>query len=204
MNVKSRSLQVLILVLGCLALVVALPLAAQDMYGESPALAEMVAAGDLPAVADRLPENPMVVQPIDSVGEYGGTWTRAWRGINDFHAYGRTVYEPILRWPRDPKDGIQPGLAESWEWNDDGTQLTLFLRKGLKWSDGAPFSVDDILFWWEAIENDEEVTPAIHSEWVVNGEPMTLEKIDDTTLQMNFAGPNGLALSVGLSFHGNQ
>ncbi|MGD9143943.1 MAG: ABC transporter substrate-binding protein [Anaerolineae bacterium] len=173
-------------------------------YGEAPALADMVAAGDLPPVAERLPENPLVVLPIKSVGQYGGTWYRGWRGIKDFHCYGRIVYEPVLRWPRDPKDGVQPGLAEAWEFSDDGTELTLYLRKGLKWSDGAPFTVDDIIFWWEDIENDTNITTAPHAEWVVNGEPMTLERIDDTTIKLIFAGPNGLAETTGLAFHGNQ
>ncbi|MEJ2208345.1 MAG: ABC transporter substrate-binding protein [Anaerolineae bacterium] len=173
-------------------------------YGEAPALADMVAAGDLPPVKDRLPDNPLVVLPIKSVGQYGGTWYRGWRGINDFHCFGRIIYDPMLRWPRDPSDPVQPGLAERWEWSDDGTELTLYLRQGLKWSDGAPFTVDDIIFWWEDIENDPEITSAPHAEWVVNGEPMTLEKIDDTTIKLMFAGPNGLAETVGLAFHGNQ
>lgn len=175
-----------------------------SQYSEAPQLADAVAAGELPPVDDRLPENPLVVLPVKSIGEYGGTWYRGWRGINDFHCYGRIVYETILRWPRDAKDPVQPGLAEAWEWNADGTELTLYLRKGLKWSDGEPFTVDDIIFWWEDIENDPEITSSIHAEWIVNGEPMTMEKIDDTTIKLMFAGPNGLAETVGLAFHGNQ
>lgn len=186
-------------------LIVVVPIGAQEMtYTEAPMLAERVAAGELPPVEERLPENPLVVEPIESIGEYGGTWRRAFRGIADFHAYGRTVYDPVLRWPRDPSDGVQPGLAESWEWNEDNTELTLHFREGLKWSDGEPWTVDDVIFWWEAIETNENITPAIHSEWVVNGEPMELEKIDDTTITLKFAGPNGLALTVGLAFHGHQ
>jgi peptide/nickel transport system substrate-binding protein len=173
-------------------------------YSEAPALADLVAQGQLPPVEERLPENPLMVLPISSVGQYGGTWYRGWRGINDFHCFGRIVYEPVLRWPRDPKDSVQPGLAEKWEWSDDGTILTLYLRKGLKWSDGQPFTVDDITFWWDDIENDTGVTPAPHAEWVVNGKPMELEKVDDTTIKLKFAGPNGLAETVGLAFHGNQ
>ena len=57
----------------------------------------------------------------------------------------------MLRWPRDPKEPIGPGLAEKWEFSADGKQLTLTLRKGLKWSDGEPFTTDDILFWWNDI-----------------------------------------------------
>ncbi|MFZ5919212.1 MAG: ABC transporter substrate-binding protein [Chloroflexota bacterium] len=173
-------------------------------YSEAPQLAEMVAKGELPSVEERLPENPLMVLPVKSVGQYGGTWYRGWRGINDFHCYGRIVYEPVLRWPRDPKDSVQPGLAERWEWSADGKELTLYLRQGLKWSDGAPFTVDDITFWWDDIENDTNITPAPHAEWVVGGEPMTLEKIDDTTITLKFTGPNGLAETVGLAFHGNQ
>ena len=173
-------------------------------YSEAPMLQEMVAAGDLPPVGERLPEDPLMVEPVDSVGQYGGTWRRAFKGIKDFHAFGRLNYEPMLRWPRDPKDPVQPGLAREWSWSEDGTELTLHLRRGLKWSDGAPFTVDDIIFWWEAIETDTNVTAAPHAEWVINGEPMELTKIDDVTIKLTFAGPNGLAETVGLAFHGNQ
>ncbi|MFW5776798.1 MAG: ABC transporter substrate-binding protein [Spirochaetota bacterium] len=177
---------------------------AEDAAMEAPMLTEMVEAGELPPLEDRLPAEPRVVEAVDSIGEYGGTWHRAWRGVNDFHAFGRIIYEPVLRWPRDPADPVQPGLAKDWEWNDDGTELTLFFREGLKWSDGEPFTVDDVIFWWEDIETNENITPAIHTEWVVNGEPMELEKVDDATITLKFAGPNGLAETVGLAFHGNQ
>ncbi len=43
-----------------------------DSWGESPMLAEMVAAGDLPPVEERLPSQPGVVQPLEQIGEYGG------------------------------------------------------------------------------------------------------------------------------------
>ncbi|MCC6453854.1 MAG: ABC transporter substrate-binding protein [Caldilineaceae bacterium] len=171
---------------------------------EAPMLAAMVAAGELPPLEERLPAEPLVVEPIESVGQYGGTWRRAFKGIADFHAYGRINYDPILRWPRNPSDPVQPGLAKEWSFNEDGTELTLVLREGLKWSDGAPFTTDDIVFWWEDIELDTNITPTPHAEWVVNGEPMTLEVIDDVTIKLKFAGPNGLAETVGLAFHGNQ
>jgi peptide/nickel transport system substrate-binding protein len=110
----------------------------------------------------------------------------------------------MLRWPRDPADPVQPGLAETWEWSEDGKVLTLHLREGLKWSDGQPFTVDDIIFWWEDIELNEDITAAPHTEWVVNGKPMELEKVDDLTIKLKFDAPNGLAETVGLAFHGNQ
>ena len=177
---------------------------APSKYSEAPTLKALVDKGELPPVEERLPEDPLVVLPIKSVGQYGGTWYRGWRGIKDFHCYGRINYEPMLRWPRDPADPVQPGLVKEWEWSDAGKTLTLHLRKGLKWSDGEPFTVDDIIFWWEDIENDTNITTAPHAEWVVAGEPMKLEKVDDTTIKLKFNGPNGLAETVGLAFHGNQ
>ena len=173
-------------------------------YKEAPMLAEMVKNGELPPIEERMAEEPLVVQPVDSVGQYGGTWHRAFTGIKDFHAWGRINYEPMLRWPRDPKDPVQPGLAKKWEWSEDGKELTLFLRKGLKWSDGDPFTVDDIIFWWEAIETNTDITAAPHAEWIVNGVAMELVKINDLTIMLKFAGPNGLAETTGLAFHGNQ
>jgi peptide/nickel transport system substrate-binding protein len=204
---SQKRLLALFGVLLAMTLLSVMVVSAQDMtYKESPALAEKVAAGELPAVADRLPENPRVV-PLsegDTIGDYGGIWHRAWTGVNDYHCYNRIVYDPVLRWPRDPNDPVQPGLAEAWEFNEDGTQLTLHFRKGLKWSDGEPWTVDDVLFWWEAIETDTNVTAAVHPEWQPGGEPMQLEKVDDTTLILHFAAPNGLAETVGLAFRGNQ
>jgi peptide/nickel transport system substrate-binding protein len=182
----------------------AAPAPAAAGYKEAPMLAELVKAGKLPPVAERLPAEPLVVQPIDSIGKYGGTWRHAWKGIKDYHSYGRFVYEPVLRWPRDLKDPIQPGLAKEWKWSADGKELTLVLRKGLKWSDGQPFTTDDIVFWWEGIETDTNITAAPHIEWVVDGKPMEVEKVDDLTVKLKFAAPNGLAETVGLAFHGNQ
>jgi len=168
MSSKRAGLVLTFVLTLALALPVLQPAQAQDGgYQEAPMLAAKVAAGELPPVEERLPENPRVVELAegDTVGVYGGIWNRAWRGVNDFHCFGRIIYDPVLRWPRDPADPVQPGLAERWEWNEDGTELTLFFRKGLKWSDGEPFTVDDVIFWWEAIETDTNVSAAIHTEW---------------------------------------
>ncbi len=178
-----------------------LPVSAQGPYQESPELAALVAAGSLPPVEDRLPTNPLVVPVNDSIGVYGGVWHRAWRGVTDFHCFGRIIYDPVLRWPHDPANPVEEGLAERWEWNEDGTELTLYFREGLKWSDGEPFTVNDVTFWWENIENDTNITTAVHTEWKTLEE---LVPVNDTTLTLKFSQPNGLAETVGLAFHGNQ
>ena len=179
--------------------------ASDSMYNEAPMLAEMVAAGDLPSVDERLPSEPLVVEPYESIGKYGGTWHRAFRGVKDYHAWARLNYDPVLRWdPAGTSAPVLPGLAKEWEWNDEGTELTLHFREGLKWSDGAPWTTDDIVFWWENIELDTEITASPHIEWTVDGEPMTVEKIDDLTIKFIFPGPSGVVETMGLAFHGHQ
>jgi peptide/nickel transport system substrate-binding protein len=177
--------------------------AAPAQYKEAPQVTQMVTEGKLPSVDKRLPENPLVVQPTEEIGQYGGTWRAAFTGVSDFHAYGRNVYEAMLRWPRDPKQPIGEGLAEKWDFAPDGKQLTLTLRKGLKWSDGEPFTTDDILFWWNDIALNKELSPSPPSEWVQNGEPMKVEKLSPEQVRLTFAAPNGIALQM-LAFHGNQ
>jgi peptide/nickel transport system substrate-binding protein len=181
----------------------AAPTAAAAKYKEAPMLAELVKAGKLPPVDKRLPEDPLVVKPVSSIGQYGGVWRRAWKGPSDFHAYGRLNYDGALRWPRNPKDPILPNLVSKWEFADGDKTVVLYFRKGLKWSDGNPWTVNDIIFWWEDIETNKDLSAAPHSEWVVNGKPMTLEKVDDYTIKLKFDGPNGLLLRM-LAFHGNQ
>ncbi len=166
-------------------------------------LAALVKDGKLPAVDKRLPEKPLVVTPLQEVGVYGGVWRGAWKGPSDYHAYGRQNVEGVLAWPPDPKQPLEYNLAEKYEFSNGNKDLTLFFRKGLKWSDGQPWTVDDIIFWWENIETNKELAAAPHVEWISNGKPMTLEKIDDTTIKLKFDAPNGLILRM-LAFHGNQ
>jgi peptide/nickel transport system substrate-binding protein len=48
-------------------------------------------------------------------------------------------------------DTILPDLATGWNWNDDGTALTLPLRQGVKWHDGKPFTAKDVLCTWDLL-----------------------------------------------------
>ena len=166
-------------------------------------LAEQVARGDLPPVAERLPEAPLVVVPLEEIGQYGGSWLRMMKGTSDFHAFGRCVYEQMLRWAPNPKDGIVPGLVAEWAFSEDGKVLTLRLRKGLKWSDGHPFTTDDILFWWEKIAQDPNLTPGIPREWSPGGVSMVLTQVDPLTVTLRFAKPYPMALQY-LAFKGHQ
>jgi peptide/nickel transport system substrate-binding protein len=161
---------------------------------EAPSLAERVQAGELPAVAERLPANPLIVEPVESLGQYGGTWRSSLRGGQDTAWLTRILgYDYLVRWDLNWEEVI-PNLAESFEVNEDATEYTFMLREGTKWSDGEPFTADDILFWYEAVLVDEEYS-ATHPvpSWLVSGnEPVVVEKVDDYTVKFKFAVPNGL------------
>ena len=43
--------------------------------------------------------------------------------------------------------------------SQDGKTFTLFLRKGMKWRDGAPFTADDFVFWFEDIYSNKDIVP---------------------------------------------
>ncbi|MCC6805480.1 MAG: ABC transporter substrate-binding protein [Anaerolineae bacterium] len=168
---------------------------AQDAmtYHEAPSLAEKVAAGELPPVEERLPANPIVEEPVEQIGEYGGTWRLLDENNNLGFTLMTTGVEPFIKWNRDAS-GFRPNILESWEWNDDATVLTAHFRQGIKWSDGVPLTVDDYLFWWNDMVLNENVPVDPSGGTVVAGQPMQLEKIDDFTLTFTFAAPNPLFL----------
>lgn len=171
-------------------------------YNEAPMLKIKVAAGELPPVERRLPEKPVVVQPIEEIGQYGGTVRIPYVGANwvlDV-TFIRGV-EPLLRLDTDLKT-IVPNLADKWEFSEDGKTLTIYLLRGIKWSDGVPFNTDDIMFWYEDILLNKELTPAIKSTLRPGGEVIKVEKVDDYTVRMRFATPYPLMEIMFVSPYG--
>lgn len=161
-------------------------------YREAPQLAQLVEAGQLPPVNERLPGNPVIVEPVERIGQYGGTWRTALVGGADFPWLDRTIgYENLVRWNPEWTE-IIPNIAESYEVNEESTEFTFRLRQGMKWSDGHPFTADDVMFWYEDVLMNEELTPVAPSWLVSGGEPVMVEKVDDTTVIFSFAEPHGL------------
>ncbi len=162
---------------------------------EAPALAAMVAAGELPPLDERLPKNPMVVPVTESIGQYGGTWRSGLLGQADSPWVIRTMaYEPTMRWNPD-LTGTIPNVAESVAVNDEGTEFTFGLREGMRWSDGEPFTADDVLFWYEAHIVNDEVSP-VKPLWMRPGGTLgEVTKVDDYTVKFSFGAPHGLFLS---------
>lgn len=162
-----------------------------EAYQEAPELAALVEAGELPPVEERLPVNPVVVAPEETIGKYGGTLNTTIFG-NASQGTEITYWQLEYLTTLSPQGETIPNVAESWEWNDDYTQLTLHIREGLKWNDGVPFTADDIMFWWDDITLNTELTPSPNGLLFREGELATLERVDDLSVKFTFAAPYAL------------
>ncbi|HSF30275.1 MAG TPA: ABC transporter substrate-binding protein [Candidatus Tectomicrobia bacterium] len=159
-------------------------------FKEAPQLAELVKAGKLPPVAERIGQDPLVLKPVHGVGKYGGTWRRGFTGPADFWNGYRCCSGPdtLLFWDY-TGDRPVPNIAKGWELQDGGRTLILHLRRGMKWSDGQPFTADDFLFWYEDMYSDKELVPLPSSVMTINGKPGELSKIDAHTVIFKFPDP---------------
>jgi len=161
-------------------------------YNEAPMLRTMVAAGELPPVEERLPEEPFITEPFGEVGRYGGT----------LHTYatGQTVWQDLLGNIYDEPalgdpmmiapDGkwYAPFLLKDYEFTDSYKTLTIHLRKGAKWSDGAPLTADDFTFYWiDCKPNFSEEVP--FPETPLPGNLQKVERVDDYTVRFYFPEP---------------
>ncbi len=172
---------------------------AQRRFTEAPELAGQVQAGELPPVSERLPESPLIVVPIEEIGRYGGTIRRAL--LSDVSGSGmirNTLSESLMAFERPLPHSQNLNLAESYTFLDGGRKLRIKLRKGVRWSDGVPFTVDDILFWYEDILNDENArqAPFFPDRWRSDGKPVEMEKEDDHTLIISSDAPLGVILNT--------
>ena len=158
-------------------------------YKEAPILAALVKAGKLPAVEKRLPDNPLVV-PGEEIGQYGGTWRRGFLGPSDFNGVNRVIYDVLARFGPDGAT-IELKLAEGVTPSADFKTWTVKLRKGMKWSDGSPFTADDILYWYKDVMQNKDLQPATPS-WMLNkdGTTVRVEKADALTVKWSFNEPN--------------
>ena len=89
-----------------------------------------------------------------------------------------------------------PCVARDWKVSDDGKVIIIFLRKGLKWSDGQPFTADDFVFWYEDVYLNKDIQPAPHPDFMVNGKSGRLYKRDDYTVVFEFPEPNYLFVDI--------
>jgi peptide/nickel transport system substrate-binding protein len=159
-------------------------------FNEAPMLAELVKAGKLPPVAERIGQDPLVVKPVHEIGKYGGTWRRGFTGPGDKWNGYRAASGPdnLLFWDYTGEKAI-PNIARGIDVGDGGRSFTLHLRRGMKWSDGQPFTADDIIFWFEDLYKNDDLNPIKSSTMMINGKHGAVEKVDQSTVKFVFPEP---------------
>ena len=176
-----------------------IPASAEAAYTQAP----YWEGKDLPAVADRLPLEPMVEDAeYLEIGTYGGELRRAADGGNWYN--GKPIEEGLFRFTT--QGTVEPNVAKGFDVNEDATVYTIYLREGMKWSDGAPFTAEDCVWFFNAVclnKIDSKGVRACHKD-AVTGNPAKVEKVDDYTFTVTFENPKyGFieALTVDLKWH---
>ena len=156
-------------------------------YGEAPMLAEMVAAGELPPVDERLPNEPsvrpLIGSGVDEIGLYGGTLHSAMTDINPWGDLSEMPDAGGSIGYYDANMQLQGDIVKSVELGPDQTSVILHLREGMKWSDGAPLTADDFVFQWEDIHPTEGI-----ESWKGQLTFQSIDRIDDYTVELHSAG----------------
>ncbi len=178
------------------------PEAAWYPRDESPILHELVQAGKLPPVAERVGAEPLVLNGPDGAGLYGGIWSDAvtwesecWDRMNKYNAAVMLVRWSPSGYP------IRPHVAKSWDVSEDQRIWTFHLRRGMRWSDGAPFTADDFDYWyrWEFTYLRGLGYPLFYLETRLlrSGQDYgRLEKVDAETVRFVFPHPNPFFLEL--------
>ena len=190
---KLATLLTLTLLVGMLSIV---PASAEGSYGQAPMLEALVESGEIPAIEERLPENPRVIHEIldeyldPEIGEYGGTMRFVADGPNWDADIFIGMTENLLTMASANSDDITANIVESYEVNDELTEYTFTLRKGLKWSDGVEVTMEDFEFAINDVIFNEEITPVVaaymRDAGSADGDPFTFEVVDDYTFKISF------------------
>jgi peptide/nickel transport system substrate-binding protein len=151
-------------------------------FAERPEFAAMVQAGDLPPVAERIGQDPLVMRPLDEIGTYGGEIRRAYTGVGDYKnaSFFNSGPDTLFQWDRERRN-LTPWIAKDYELSDDGRELVVRLRRGMRWSDGEPFTADDILFWRDDITLHPDL-PGLGASLKPSGKLVRVTKVDDFTV----------------------
>lgn len=166
----------------------------QRMYDEAPMLSALVAEGRLPPVSDRLPEEPLVVAPLERIGAYGGSWRIGLLGAGDGPGLLRMVgYDGMMSWKPDWSEPF-PNVAREVEVSPDAREYIFHLRKGMKWSDGSPFTAEDVVFGLQDITLDKDVQPLTPAWYRPGGAAPRIEAIDPVTVRIIFKDSMSLFL----------
>jgi peptide/nickel transport system substrate-binding protein len=181
--------------LACLLLVAPLlavtgPARADGTLTETPFFAKDVAAGKLPPVAERIPAEPSVVE--GDAGKQGGDLRILMAGAKDTRIMVAYSYARLVRYNTSLE--FEPDIAKSVDIENDRS-FTFHLRKGMKWSDGAPFTAEDFRYWYEDVALNDKISPSgLPLELLPEGEKPKVEFLDDETVRYSWTRPNPLFL----------
>lgn len=158
---------------------------------ETPMLVFDVQAGKLPSVEERLPQQPRVINVAGmgrEPGRHGGSMRFLMGDQRDIRMM--TIYGYARFVIFDEKGELQPDILESYD-VQDGRIFTLHLRRGHKWSDGQPFTTEDIRYYWEDVANNARLSPGGPQQaYLAAGKPPKVEIIDATTIRFEWQEPN--------------
>lgn len=155
----------------------------------------------LAPLSERLPLEPLVIAPYLSIGKYGGVLDGISKATESGTSDLLSVRHVNLVRFNDDLETIVPNVAKSWQWNDDFTQLTITLRKGHKWSDGKPFTANDIAFWYNDILMNSEIIEKPKERFLSEGKKMKVEALSDTTIRFTTNAPKpGLLTNFALDY----
>ncbi len=162
-----------------------------DNPAEPPVLRYDLAGGGLPPLAQRLPATPRRDLPARDdwqEGRYGGSLEMLARGGRDARDLVLFGYARLVVW--DDKLNLVPDILESVEVEDERV-FTLTLRQGHRWSDGTPFTTQDIRFWWQDVANNPELSPrGLAPELLAAGRPPQVEILDEIRVKFSWQAPN--------------
>ena len=169
-------------------------------YKEAPMLAAMVAAGELPPVEERLPLEPKVRAVFHEVGTYGGQLIVFGNGPNPWAPLIGENPEGSPTTIRLNYDGsLEPDLAMSFNLSDDYRVFTLTLREGTKWSNGDPFTAEDIAF-----KHNEMQEKDLGYFWTMTPHGSTVTAVDDLTVKIEYAEPYPKVMNDLVTYKGTD
>ena len=118
-----------------------------DVQKEAPMLAEQVASGQLPKLEDRIPVEPMVEPDVEELGAYGGSINMTTHDKAKW-TWGPITEQSMFRFKQDGSGQVEPNVCKDFYANEDSTVWTIELREGMRWSDGEPFTSEDVMFYY--------------------------------------------------------
>ncbi|MFI2293497.1 ABC transporter substrate-binding protein [Isoptericola sp. NPDC019571] len=103
--------------------------------------------------------------------------------VGVLHLANGGIYESLFAYNKLQDVDPTPMLAESFEWNEDGTELTVKLRSGVQWNDGQPFTADDVVY---SFTNDT-AKPVYLKDAVAQDESTVVFSFDEPAFANEFA-----------------